>query len=224
MSQGRDVAAAAVPAVPTTPARMPPTSVRTAPSVSRSPLRRGPRSRLRTGLPTRLLTRPVTRRTRPVTVNLFRRGFFSRPAPCAPGDRNVGANISGPHRRTCEPYGRAREGVGEGEGEGRTGRSADRAVSWGVSLLVRAVDRSGVGDLWGCRSHAFGELDGRSCGTVFLRPDEYRVNTVEQSRVRKQKLCRLFTRVRGDAGRDVRPTSTARSNGSLPARRSPENP
>src|SRR3954451_13805790 len=146
MSQGREVAAAAVPAVPTTPARMPPMRVRIAPSVSRSPLRRGLRSRL----PTRLLTRPVTRLarlTRPVTVNLFRRGFFSRPAPCAPGDRNVGANIRGPHRRTCQPYRRARGGWrGEG-GRGPDWGSADRAASWGVSLLVRAVHRSAVGGL-----------------------------------------------------------------------------
>src|SRR3954462_11090678 len=97
MSQGREVAAAAVPAVPTTPARTPPTRVRIAPSVSRSPLRRGPRrrlftrlpTRLLTGLPTRLLARPVTRLARlarPVAVNLVGREFFSRPPPCAPGD------------------------------------------------------------------------------------------------------------------------------------------
>lgn len=42
-------------------------------------------------------------------------------------------------------------------------------------------------------------VNDRSRDSVFLRGDEYAVNTAEQSRVRKQKLCSLFTQLRRDA-------------------------
>lgn len=79
------------------------------------------------------------------------------------------------------------------------GGRPDRALV-GVEHGCRACHRSSVRG-WGLvrglvrvpLSHGRRVID-RSRDPVFLRRDENRVNTVGQSRVRKLKLCSLFTR------------------------------
>lgn len=147
MSQGREEAAWAVPAMPTIPARIPPTRVRTAPTVSRSPLRR------------RSATGPVTR---PVTVNLFRRRCFSQ-VPEAPGDLDVGANNADPRVSS----------LGREAREGQWGERRPFCVlRWpgGVAESVTA-GQSGVSKrpwgLFGRRSRVIGE------GTIGSAPSSF---------------------------------------------------
>jgi hypothetical protein len=161
MSQGRDEAACAVPAMPTIPARIPPTSVRTAPTVSRSPLRR----------------RPVTR---PFTVNLFRRSLFSRPAPQAPGDLDVGANNANPRASSLgraaregrwgrgpecgprRPFGVAGECHGRSEGWGReTSRGPVRRP---FSLGRKLNGRFRAPSFYGRMNRGSTLSDGQECG------------------------------------------------------------